>query len=131
MAGAWRKVGTMVGHGPLSDASRAADTARSICSRPASAARPTGVPSCGDTRSRKVGFVGATRRTPSKSCGCSTPQGRAYARRVRGLGADFMPEFKQYIKDSNTIIASQHKLYGPQSNDLMLQLRKQGIDKLF
>ena len=41
-----------------------------------------------------------------------------------------MPEFKQYIEDGNTIIASPHKLYGPQSNDIMLQLRKQGIDKI-
>jgi nicotinamidase-related amidase len=48
----------------------------------------------------------------------------------RGSGADFMPEFKQYIEDGDTIVASPHKLYGPQSNDLMLQLRKQGIDKI-
>lgn len=48
----------------------------------------------------------------------------------RGSGADFMPEFKPYIEDGKTLIASTHKLYGPQSNDLMLQLRKQGIDKI-
>jgi nicotinamidase-related amidase len=48
----------------------------------------------------------------------------------RGSGADFMPEFKQYIEDGKTLIASPHKLYGPQSNDLMFQLRKQGIDKI-
>ena len=48
----------------------------------------------------------------------------------RGSGADFMPEFKPYIEDGATLIASPHKLYGPQSNDLMLQLRKQGIDKI-
>lgn len=48
----------------------------------------------------------------------------------RGSGADFMPEFKQYIEDGETIVASPHKLYGPQSNDLMFQLRKQGIDKI-
>jgi nicotinamidase-related amidase len=47
-----------------------------------------------------------------------------------GSGADFMPEFKQYIEDGQTLIASPHKLYGPQSNDLMLQLHKQGIDKI-
>lgn len=45
-------------------------------------------------------------------------------------GADWMPEFKKYIDDGKTIVASPHKLYGPQSNDLMLQLRKQGIDKI-
>jgi nicotinamidase-related amidase len=48
----------------------------------------------------------------------------------RDSGADFMPEFKQYIEDGATVIAAPHKLYGPQSNDLMLQLRKQGIDKI-
>lgn len=48
----------------------------------------------------------------------------------RGSGADFLPEFKPYIEDGATLIASPHKLYGPQSNDLMLQLRKQGIDKI-
>lgn len=48
----------------------------------------------------------------------------------RGSGADFMPEFKTYIEDDKTIVASPHKLYGPQANDLMLQLRKQRIDKI-
>ncbi|MGO4377912.1 cysteine hydrolase family protein [Pseudoduganella sp. RAF53_2] len=47
-----------------------------------------------------------------------------------GSGADWMPEFKPYIEDGKTIVAATHKLYGPQSNDLMLQLRKQGIDKI-
>jgi nicotinamidase-related amidase len=45
-------------------------------------------------------------------------------------GADFMPEFKKYLDDEKTVIAAPHKLYGPQSNDLMLQLRKQGINKI-
>ena len=47
-----------------------------------------------------------------------------------GSGADFMPEYKQYIEDGKTIIASPHKVYGPEANDLSLQLRKAGIDKL-
>lgn len=45
-------------------------------------------------------------------------------------GADFMQEFKPFIEDGKTIVASPHKLYGPQSNDLMLQLHKQRIDKI-
>lgn len=45
-------------------------------------------------------------------------------------GADFMPEFKRYIEDGRTIVASPHKLYGPQANDLVLQLRKQRVDKI-
>jgi nicotinamidase-related amidase len=48
----------------------------------------------------------------------------------RGSGADFMPEFKQYIEDGKTIICSPHKLYGPQVNDLVLQLRKQRVDQI-
>lgn len=48
----------------------------------------------------------------------------------RGSGADFMPEFKPYIEDGKTIIASPHKLYGPQVNDLSLQLRKQGVTQI-
>jgi nicotinamidase-related amidase len=47
-----------------------------------------------------------------------------------GSGADFMPEYKPYIADGKTIIASPHKVYGPEANDLSLQLRKAGIDKI-
>jgi nicotinamidase-related amidase len=35
-----------------------------------------------------------------------------------------------YIEDGKTIVCSPHKLYGPQSNDLILQLRKFGIQKV-
>lgn len=48
----------------------------------------------------------------------------------RDSGADFMPEFKPYIEDGKTIICSTHKLYGPQANDLVLQLRKQRVDQV-
>ena len=47
-----------------------------------------------------------------------------------GSGADFMPQYKPYIEDGKTIIASPHKVYGPEANDLSLQLRKAGIDKI-
>ncbi len=47
-----------------------------------------------------------------------------------GSGADFMPEYKEYIHDGKTIIASPHKVYGPQNNDLVLQLRKQRVEKV-
>ena len=47
-----------------------------------------------------------------------------------GSGADFMPEYKQYILDGKTIITSPHKIYGPEANDLNLQLRKARIDKV-
>ncbi len=47
-----------------------------------------------------------------------------------GSGADFMPQYKKYIEDGKTIISSPHKVYGPEANDLNLQLRKAGIDKI-
>ena len=45
-------------------------------------------------------------------------------------GADFMPQYKTYIYDGKTVIASPHKVYGPEQNDLVLQLRKQGVDQV-
>ena len=45
-------------------------------------------------------------------------------------GADFMKEYKDYILDGKTIIASPHKVYGPEQNDLVLQLRKQKVDQV-
>ena len=47
-----------------------------------------------------------------------------------GSGADFMPQYKEYIEDGQTIIASPHKVYGPEQNDLILQLRKRRIDQV-
>lgn len=48
----------------------------------------------------------------------------------RDTGADFMPQYKQYIEDGETIITSPHKIYGPEQNDLALQLRKRRIDQV-
>ena len=48
----------------------------------------------------------------------------------RASGADFMEEFKPYIEDGETIVCSPHKLYGPQANDLKLQLGKQGVNQV-
>lgn len=45
-------------------------------------------------------------------------------------GADFMPEFKPYILDGKTVIASPHKIFGPETNDLVLQLRKRNISQI-
>jgi nicotinamidase-related amidase len=45
-------------------------------------------------------------------------------------GADFLPQYKEYILDGRTVIASPHKVYGPQQNDLALQLRKQRVDQV-
>ena len=45
-------------------------------------------------------------------------------------GADFMPEYQEYINDGKTIVCSPHKVYGPEANDLALQLRKNHIDQV-
>jgi nicotinamidase-related amidase len=47
-----------------------------------------------------------------------------------GSGADWLETYKPYIEDGKTIISSPHKVYGPESNDLILQLRKRGMDKV-
>ncbi len=47
-----------------------------------------------------------------------------------GSGADWLAQYKTYIQDGKTIVTSPHKVYGPESNDLALQLRKRGIDKV-
>ena len=47
-----------------------------------------------------------------------------------GSGADWLERYKPYINDGKTIITSPHKVYGPETNDLVLQLRKRGIDKI-
>lgn len=47
-----------------------------------------------------------------------------------GSGADWLERYKPYIQDGKTIVTSPHKVYGPETNDLVLQLRKRGIDKV-
>lgn len=45
-----------------------------------------------------------------------------------GSGADFFERYKPLIHDGKTIVVSPHKMYGPESNDLVYQLRARGID---
>jgi nicotinamidase-related amidase len=47
-----------------------------------------------------------------------------------GSGADWLDRYKKYINDGATIISNPHKVYGPETNDMVLQLRKRGIDKV-
>ncbi len=47
-----------------------------------------------------------------------------------GSGADWLEVYKPYINDGQTVVASPHKVYGPENNDLILQLRKRGIGRL-
>jgi len=47
-----------------------------------------------------------------------------------GSGADWLEQYKKYIDDGKTVVSNPHKVYGPETNDLVLQLRKRGIDKV-
>ncbi len=47
-----------------------------------------------------------------------------------GSGSDWLYRYKKYIEDGKTVVTSPHKIYGPETNDLVLQLRKRGIDKV-
>jgi nicotinamidase-related amidase len=47
-----------------------------------------------------------------------------------GSGADWLERYKPYIEDGKTVVANPHKVYGPENNDLALQLRKRGINKV-
>ena len=47
-----------------------------------------------------------------------------------GSGADWLERYKPYIEDGKTVVASPHKVYGPENNDLVLQLRKRGIGRV-
>ncbi len=47
-----------------------------------------------------------------------------------GSGADWLERYKPLINDGETVVVSPHKVYGPDTNDLVLQLRKRGIDKV-
>lgn len=49
---------------------------------------------------------------------------------IEGSGADWLEEYKEYINSDNVVVVGPHKVYGPESNDLALQLRKQGYDKV-
>ncbi len=45
-------------------------------------------------------------------------------------GADWLERFKPYIDDGKTVVVSPHRVFGPQTNDLVLQLRKRRISRV-
>ncbi|WP_100260595.1 isochorismatase family protein [Qipengyuania seohaensis] len=47
-----------------------------------------------------------------------------------GSGADWLDQYKPHINNGRTVVTSPHKVYGPDSNDLVLQLRKAGISQV-
>jgi nicotinamidase-related amidase len=47
-----------------------------------------------------------------------------------GSGADWLERYKHFIEDGKTVVVSPHKVWGPQTNDLVLQLRKRRVNKV-
>ncbi len=47
-----------------------------------------------------------------------------------GSGADWLARYKPYIEDGRTVVTSPHKVFGPETNDLILQLRKADISQV-
>jgi nicotinamidase-related amidase len=47
-----------------------------------------------------------------------------------GSGADWLDRYKPFIEDGKTVVVGPHKVWGPQTNDLVLQLRKRGLSKI-
>ena len=47
-----------------------------------------------------------------------------------GSGADWLGRYKPFIEDGKTVVVSPYKVWGPQTNDLVLQLRKRGVNKV-
>ncbi|MGB3483698.1 MAG: cysteine hydrolase [Mycobacterium sp.] len=58
---------------------------------------------------------------------------RSGALRLDGFtdsGADWLAELKPFIEDSGTTVVSPHKVWGPQTNDLVLQMRKRRVSRV-
>jgi nicotinamidase-related amidase len=47
-----------------------------------------------------------------------------------GSGADWLERYKHFIEDGKTVVVSPHKVWGPQTNDLVLQLRKRRVNNV-
>ena len=45
-------------------------------------------------------------------------------------GADWLERYKKYIDKGNVTVVGPHKVFGPEQNDLSLQLRKKKVDKI-
>ena len=49
---------------------------------------------------------------------------------LEGSGADWLERFKPFIQDGKTVVVAPHRVWGPETNDLVLQLRKRKISKI-
>ncbi len=57
-------------------------------------------------------------------------KGRLTLAEFKNSGADWLDRFKPYIEDGKSVVVSPHRVWGPQTNDLVLQLRKRRISKI-
>ncbi|ACD15517.1 cysteine hydrolase [Paraburkholderia phytofirmans] len=62
--------------------------------------------------------------------GTFSRRGQLTLQDFQGSGADWVESLKPYIEDGRTVVVSPHKVFGPQTNDLVLQLRKRGLQKI-
>lgn len=44
--------------------------------------------------------------------------------------ADFLDRYKPFIEDGKTVVVSPHKAWGPQTNNLVFQLRKRRVNMI-
>jgi nicotinamidase-related amidase len=65
--------------------------------------------------------------TDEATFGMFARQGILTLEGLDGSGADWLARFKPYIQNGNTIIVAPHRVFGPETNDLVLQLRKRRI----
>ncbi len=65
-----------------------------------------------------------------ESKGMYERKGRLDMEGFENSGADFLDEFKTHLEKENIVICNPHKIYGPQTTDLSLQLRKYKIQKV-
>jgi nicotinamidase-related amidase len=68
--------------------------------------------------------------TDEANSGLFGRKGRLNLDGFTGSGADWLERYKPYIEDGKTIVASPHRVWGPETNDLVLQLRKRRISKI-
>lgn len=69
-------------------------------------------------------------KTDEATEGMFARKGRLSVEGLRGSGADWLERYKPYIEDGKTIVVSPHRVWGPETNDLILQLRKRRISKV-
>ena len=68
--------------------------------------------------------------TDEANSGLFGRKGRLSLDGLKGSGADWLERYKPYIEDGKTIVVSPHRVWGPETNDLVLQLRKRRINKI-